>query len=52
MVLRYGEDEMEPEEIALLLGQPVATVRSNLQRALHLLRQKAETTLKEFVRGG
>ena len=50
IVLRYGEDEMSPEEIARLLGQPVATVKSNLQRALSLLRRKAETLLKEFVR--
>lgn len=48
-VLRYGEDMM-PEEIALTLGQPVATVKSHLQRALKLLRSKAAVTLKEFVR--
>lgn len=48
-VLRYGEDMM-PEEIARTLGQPVATVKSHLQRALKLLRSKAAITMKEFVR--
>ena len=50
VVLRYGEDEMAPEEIAALLGQPVATVKSNLHRALGLLRRKAGTMLREFAR--
>jgi RNA polymerase sigma-70 factor (ECF subfamily) len=49
VVLRYQE-EMLPGEIALLLGQPVATVKSNLQRGLQLLRRKAAVTMKEFVR--
>ena len=49
VVLRYGED-MTPDEIAGLLGQPVATIKSNLQRGLKLLRQKAAVTLKEFTR--
>jgi RNA polymerase sigma-70 factor (ECF subfamily) len=49
VVLRYQE-EMLPEEIAKLLGQPVATVKSNLQRGLKLLRRKAEITMKEYVR--
>jgi RNA polymerase sigma-70 factor (ECF subfamily) len=51
LALRYGEDEMTPEEIAEVLGQPTATVKSNLARGLHLLRRKAQVTLKEFVRG-
>jgi RNA polymerase sigma-70 factor (ECF subfamily) len=50
IVLRYGEEELAPGEIAALLEQPVATVKSNLQRALALLRRKAGMTLKEFVR--
>jgi RNA polymerase sigma-70 factor (ECF subfamily) len=50
IVLRYGEDDLAPDEIAALLGQPVATVKSNLQRALALLRKKAGATWKEFVR--
>jgi RNA polymerase sigma-70 factor (ECF subfamily) len=49
VVLRYQED-MTPEEISRLLGQPVATVKSNLQRGLKLLRRKAEITMKEYVR--
>ena len=50
VVLRYGEEELAPDEIAALLEQPVATVKSNLQRALALLRRKAGSRLKEFVR--
>jgi RNA polymerase sigma-70 factor (ECF subfamily) len=49
VVLRYQE-EMKPEEIARLLAQPVATVKSNLQRGLQLLRRKAAITMKEYVR--
>lgn len=49
IVLRYQED-MLPEEIATLLGQPLATVKSHLQRGLHLLRRKAAVTMKEYVR--
>ena len=49
VVLRYQE-EMTPDEIAKLLGQPVASVKSNLQRGLQLLRRKAAVTMKEFVR--
>ncbi len=49
VILRYGE-EMMPEEIGQMLGQPLATVKSNLQRGLKLLRQKAAITMKEYVR--
>ena len=49
VVLRYQEDLL-PEEIAAMLGQPVATVKSHLQRALKLLRRKATVTMKEYVR--
>jgi RNA polymerase sigma-70 factor (ECF subfamily) len=49
IVLRYQED-MLPDEIAVLLGQPVATVKSHLQRGLKLLRRKAVVTMKEYVR--
>jgi DNA-directed RNA polymerase specialized sigma24 family protein len=35
-----------------LLGQPVNTVKSNLQRGLHMMRRKAEITMKEYVRHG
>ena len=49
IVLRYQE-EMRPDEIAALLAQPLASVKSNLQRGLGLLRRKADVMLKEFVR--
>ena len=50
LVLRYQED-LTPEEIAVTLKSPVATVKSHLQRGLKLLRIRAERTLKEYVRG-
>lgn len=50
MLLRYQED-LEPEDIAIELGMPLATVRSYLQRALKLLREKAQRTLREYSRG-
>jgi len=50
IVLRYQED-LSPDEIAVMLRAPVATVKSNLQRGLKLLRIKAQQTLKEYVRG-
>ncbi len=50
IVLRYQED-LTPEEIADALGAPLATVKSQLQRGLKLLRAKAESQLKEYVRG-
>ncbi|HEX4321886.1 MAG TPA: sigma-70 family RNA polymerase sigma factor [Acidobacteriaceae bacterium] len=50
IVLRYQE-EMTPDEIAVMMRAPIATVKSNLQRGLKLLRARAEQTLKEFVRG-
>jgi len=49
VTLRYQE-EMAPEEIAAVLEQPVATVKSNLQRGLKMLRRKAAVTMKEYVR--
>lgn len=50
LILRYQED-MLPDEIAKLLDAPLATVKSNLQRGLKLLRAKATSQLKEFIRG-
>jgi RNA polymerase sigma-70 factor (ECF subfamily) len=50
LVLRYQED-LTPEEIAATLDAPLATVKSHLQRGLKLLRAKAESGLKEFIRG-
>ncbi len=49
VLLRYQEDLL-PDEIATSLAMPVATVKSHLQRALQLLRVKAERSLKEFTR--
>lgn len=49
IVLRYQED-LTPEEIAVTLGAPLATVKSHLQRGLKLLRAKAECQLKEYIR--
>jgi len=49
LILRYQEDLM-PEEIAATLELPLATVKSNLQRGLKLLRAKAERHLSEYVR--
>jgi RNA polymerase sigma-70 factor (ECF subfamily) len=41
MVLRYQE-EIDTSEIAVILGMPLATVKSHLQRSLALLREKLE----------
>ena len=49
LVLRYQE-ELTPEEIAATLEAPLATVKSHLQRGLKLLRAKAQSHLKEYVR--
>ena len=43
VVLRYQED-LEPAEISQVLGIPVNTVKSHLQRALATLREKMERT--------
>jgi RNA polymerase sigma-70 factor (ECF subfamily) len=50
MLMRYQED-LEPEDIAIELRMPLATVRSHLQRAVKMLRAKAQRTLKEYSRG-
>src|SRR3974390_271663 len=50
LVLRYQED-LTPEEIAATLDAPLATVKSQLQRGLKLLRAKAATQLREYIRG-
>jgi RNA polymerase sigma-70 factor (ECF subfamily) len=39
MVLRYQED-LDPSEIAEVMGIPVGTVKSHIQRSLALLREK------------
>lgn len=46
VVLRYQED-LGPEEISRILGMPVATVKSHLQRALAMLRDKISRVLGE-----
>lgn len=50
MLMRYQED-LEPEDIAVEMKMPLATVRSYLQRGVKMLRAKAERTLKEYSRG-
>jgi RNA polymerase sigma-70 factor, ECF subfamily len=51
LVLRYQED-LTPEEIADTLDAPLATVKSQLQRGLKLLRAKAQSHLKDYPREG
>ena len=48
VILRYQED-MLPEDIAEVLAMPVATVKSNLQRSLALLRDKVTRTIGEVT---
>lgn len=50
LVLRFQEDLL-PEEIAAVMDAPLATVKSNLQRGLKLLRAKASNHLREYIRG-
>jgi RNA polymerase sigma-70 factor (ECF subfamily) len=50
LILRYQED-LTPEEIAATLEAPLATVKSQLQRGLKLLRARAGQIRKEYVRG-
>lgn len=50
VVLRYQED-MDPTEIAKALGIPVGTVKSQLQRALALLRGKLSRVTGEASAG-
>ena len=49
IILRYQED-MLPDEIATVLGQSQASVKSQLHRGLTLLRRKAAVTMKEYFR--
>jgi RNA polymerase sigma-70 factor (ECF subfamily) len=51
VLLRYQEDLL-PGEIAEMLDMPLATVKSHLQRALKLMRARAQDTLKEYTRHG
>ena len=49
VVLRYQED-LEPTEIAQVLGISLGTVKSRLHRSLGLLRQKAQRLIREPIR--
>lgn len=48
VVLRYQED-LGPDEIARVMGIPCGTVKSQLQRALAILREKAVRMLGEIA---
>ena len=48
VILRYQED-LDPPEIASLLGIPLGTVKSNLHRALLVLRKRLTRTWKGVV---
>jgi len=48
VILRYQED-MSPAEIAAVMGRPTATVKSDLQRALALLREKSARRFGETL---
>jgi RNA polymerase sigma-70 factor (ECF subfamily) len=50
VILRYGED-MDSDEIGELLDMPAPTVRTYLQRALAMLREKAPRALGEQLYG-
>ncbi len=46
VILRYQED-LDPNDIAEVLGMPVRTVKSHLQRSLALLKEKLERRVGE-----
>ncbi len=50
VILRYAED-MSSDEIGEMLEMPASTVRSYLQRALTVLREKAPRALGEDLHG-
>jgi len=47
VILRYQE-ELGPDEIAKVLGMPLNTVKSQLHRALAILREKISRTMGEI----
>jgi RNA polymerase sigma-70 factor (ECF subfamily) len=49
VVLRFHE-ELVPREIAAPLGMPLATVKSHLQRAMAMLREKVARTMGDVAR--
>jgi RNA polymerase sigma-70 factor (ECF subfamily) len=50
VILRYAED-LDSDEIGAILGVPASTVRSHLQRALEILREKAPRIFGDGVYG-
>jgi RNA polymerase sigma-70 factor (ECF subfamily) len=48
VILRYQED-LDPTEIAKVLGMPLNTVKSHLRRSLALMREKLSRKLGEAV---
>jgi RNA polymerase sigma-70 factor (ECF subfamily) len=50
MILRFQED-LDPADIAGILGMPLATVKSHLQRSLAMLREKFARTVGAVVEG-
>jgi RNA polymerase sigma-70 factor (ECF subfamily) len=48
VILRYQED-LDPSDIARVLDMPVGTVKSHLQRALGVLREKLARTVGEIA---
>jgi len=48
VILRYQED-LDPSDIAQVLDMPVATVKSQLQRSLDILRDKLARTVGEIA---
>ena len=48
LILRYQED-LDPSDIARVLDMPVGTVKSHLQRALGVLREKLARTVGEIA---
>src|SRR5205085_7361908 len=50
VILRYGED-LDSDEIGAILDLPASTVRTYLQRALTMLREKAPRALGEALYG-
>ena len=49
VMLRYTSDA-DPEDIAAITGNPLATSKSHLQRGLAMLRKRAAVVLKEWIR--
>jgi RNA polymerase sigma-70 factor (ECF subfamily) len=48
VVILHFQEDLDASEIASVLNMPVSTVRSHLQRALVMLREKAARTLGDL----